>query len=206
MTGEQEIRRPQARVRLSPVPLLTCSIALRAIPLYRSRHGTADETIEPVVVRPQWFEAPFTYVAAVSVGEGGSLRPGDVLGEERVVSAFRAVQRQGTTVAWGGGEPRVDKRLPVVGVDQDVRELAASAKNGDRHLRLRLRSQSPFLAVGFAGLAPVAAHRLAAGGYADAFRQYHCRATYLVLDGFDYAWEARMLAGLSIISLSVDAR
>ena len=47
-------------------------------PLYRSRHGTADETVQPVVVRPQRFEAPFAYVAAVAVGEDRSLRSGDV--------------------------------------------------------------------------------------------------------------------------------
>jgi hypothetical protein len=56
------------------------------------------------------------------------------------------------------------------------------------------RFEPPFahvatVAVGFAGLAPVCAHRLAAGGYPHAFREHHRRAAYLVLDGFDYAGE-----------------
>ena len=81
---------------------------------------------------PGWrFEAPFAHVAAVAVGERGSLRAGDVLGEERVVGSFRTVQRQRAAVARRGGEPGVDERFPVVGVDQDVGELAASAKNAN---------------------------------------------------------------------------
>jgi len=40
--------------------------AVERNPLYRSRHRTADEAIQPVVVRPQWFEAPFSHVAAVA--------------------------------------------------------------------------------------------------------------------------------------------
>ena len=54
------------------------------------------------------------------MGKGGSLRTRDVLGEECVVGAFRAIQRQHAAVAGGGGEPRVNERLPVVRVDEDV--------------------------------------------------------------------------------------
>ena len=63
----------------------------------------------------------------MAVGEGGSLRAGDVLGKERVVRAFRAEQRQRAAIAGGSGQAGVNERLPVVGVDQDVWDLAASA-------------------------------------------------------------------------------
>ena len=66
------------------------------------------------------FEPPFSHVAVVAVGEGGSLRAGDVLGEKGVVGAFCAVQRQCAAVAGGGGKSRVDERFPVVGVNQDM--------------------------------------------------------------------------------------
>jgi len=33
------------------------------------RGGAADETVEPVIVRSQWLETPFSYIAAVAVGD-----------------------------------------------------------------------------------------------------------------------------------------
>ena len=89
--------------------------------------------------------------------------------------------------AYYSEEPGVDERLPVIRVDEDVGELAASARNGDRRLRLWLRSQSPFLAVGFAGAAPVGVQRLAACGYTHALREHRRRTAWLVLDGLDCA-------------------
>jgi len=47
-TGDQETAGSRTSISCSTALLLACSIALRAIPLYRSRHGAADETVQPV--------------------------------------------------------------------------------------------------------------------------------------------------------------
>ena len=95
-------------------------------------------------------------VCLVIVVECRSLSTRDVLGEERMVGAIRTVERKRTAIARGGGELRLDERLPVSGVYQDMRELAASVgeklyASGDRRRNGRsatfsglrkLRSQS----------------------------------------------------------------
>ncbi len=73
----------------------------------------------------------------------------------------------------------MDERLPVVSVDQDMWELAASA----------YARGIPVVAVDFAGFAPTGAHRFAAGGYPHAFGEHHRRTAGLVLDGLDNAGE-----------------
>jgi hypothetical protein len=87
-------------------------------------HGAADEAVEPVVVELGGLGLPLVDGAAAALGLDAVLGA-QMLGEEAVGVRLVAEEREAAPVAHADGQPRVDERLPVVGVVDDVAHDAA---------------------------------------------------------------------------------
>lgn len=118
--------------------------------LHRGSDRAADNAVEPVVVATFGSQLPFVDGSPPTFGTDAELRR-EVLGQEAVRVGFVAEERQAATVANWRGKARVDERLPIVRIEDDVPDGSFALDVGD----------SPVVAHSVAGPAFVLGERLA---------------------------------------------
>ena len=89
---------------------------------HRSGNGGTNQTIKPVIIGP--ICSPFPLVNGAAIGKCfDSVLGNQMLRNQRMDLGITAKQRQTTGIAHHHSEPRMNKRFPIIGINQNMPHL-----------------------------------------------------------------------------------